>query len=181
MAASIALIAGCASTGEVQEELAQQMMLGDYPSALLVVESQKTGAFDGKNQLLYFLERGMLLHYDGQFAESNAAFEQAKRIGDALYTESLSDQGFSLMSNDYALDYAGENFERTMIHLFSALNYIQLGEKDSALVEIRQVIRTLPVGAALRIGWRTRRGLRRLQEGRFSLSCLRLGIRCRGA
>jgi hypothetical protein len=139
MAVSIALMVGCASTGKVQEELAQQMMLGDYPGALLVVESQKTGAYDGKNQLLYFLERGMLLHYDGQFVESNAAFEQAKRIGDALYTESLSDQGFSLMSNDYALDYAGENFERTLIHLFSALNYIQLGEKDSALVEIRQV------------------------------------------
>ena len=139
MAVLIALMVGCASTGEVQEELAQQMMLGDYPSALLLVESQKTGAYDGKNQLLYFLERGMLLHYDGQFAESNAAFEQAKRIGDALYTESLSNQGFSLMSNDYALDYAGENFERTLIHLFSALNYIQLGEKDSALVEIRQV------------------------------------------
>jgi len=139
MAVLAALMVGCASTGKVQEELAEQMMLGNYPGALLVVEDQKSGAYDGKNRLLYFLERGMLLHYDRQFAESNIAFEEAKRIGDALYTESLSDQGFSLMSNDYALAYAGENFERTLIHLFSALNYIQLGEPDSALVEVRQV------------------------------------------
>jgi hypothetical protein len=139
MAVVAALMVGCASTGKVQEELAEQMMLGNYPGALLVVEDQKSGAYDGKNRLLYFLERGMLLHYDRQFAESNIAFEEAKRISDVLYTESLSDQGFSLMSNDYALAYAGENFERTLIHLFSALNYIQLGEPDSALVEVRQV------------------------------------------
>ena len=62
-----------------------------------------------------------------------------KRIGDELYTRSLSNEGFSLMSNDYALDYAGENFERTLIHLFSALNYVQLREPDSALVEVRQI------------------------------------------
>lgn len=135
----IALSVGCASTGKVQQRLAEKMLRGDYAGALLVVEEQKTKTFDGKNRLLYFLERGMLLHVDGQYAESNVAFEEAKRIGDALYTESLSNAGFSLMSNDYALDYAGENFERTLIHLFSALNYVQLGESDSALVEIRQV------------------------------------------
>jgi hypothetical protein len=139
MAVLAALVVGCASTGKVQVELAEQMMLGNYPGALLIVEDQKSGAYDGKNRLLYYLERGMLLHYDRQFAESNIAFEEAKRISDALYTESLSDQGFSLMSNDYALAYAGENFERTLLHLFSALNYVQLGESDSALVEVRQV------------------------------------------
>ena len=139
MALLAALTVGCASTIKVQDELAEQMMLGDYSGALLVVEDERSGAYDGRNRLLYFLERGMLLHYDRQFSESNIAFEEAKRISAELYTESLSDQGFSLMSNDYALAYAGENFERTLIHLFSALNYVQLGEHESALVEVRQV------------------------------------------
>lgn len=130
---------GCASTGKVQQQLAEKMRSGDYSGALRLVEEQKSKAFKDENRLLYFLERGMLLHIDGQFMESNAAFEEAKQIGDALYTKSLSDLGFSLMSNDYALDYAGENFERTLIHLFAALNYVQLGEIDSALVEVRQV------------------------------------------
>jgi len=130
---------GCGSMGKTQQLIADQMLRGDFPGALVVVEAERTGAFDGKNELLYFLERGMLLHVDGRYAESNVAFEKAKRIGDALYTRSLSNEGFSLMSNDYALDYAGENFERTLIHLFSALNYVQLDEPDSALVEVRQV------------------------------------------
>ena len=131
--------AACASPGRVQQQLADQMLLGNYPVALQLVEAEKTRSFGGKNRLLYFLERGMLLHVAGQYAESNQAFEEAKRIGNALYTRSLSAEGLSLMTNDYALDYAGENFERTLIHLFSAMNYLQLEDSDSALVEIRQV------------------------------------------
>ena len=135
----VASMAGCGSTEKVQQRLSEKMLLGDYPGALVVVEEQKTKSFDGKNRLLYYLERGMLLHVDGQYEKSNVAFEEAKRIADELYTRSLSNEGFSLVSNDYALDYAGENFERTLIHLFSALNYVLLEEPDSALVEIRQV------------------------------------------
>ena len=76
--AAIALIVsltfGCASTGEVQEQVARRMLLGDYASAIEIVESQREKAFEGKSRLLYFLERGMLLHVDGQYRESNAAF-----------------------------------------------------------------------------------------------------------
>lgn len=130
---------GCASTGRVQQQIASQMRVGDYAAAIQTVESERQRTYRGKNRLLYYLERGMLLHLSGQYAKSNVAFENAKRIGAELYARSLSGAGISLMTNDYALDYAGENFERTLIHLFSALNYQQLGDVESALVEIRQV------------------------------------------
>jgi hypothetical protein len=135
----VVMAAGCTSTVRVQQQIATMMRVGDYPGALDIVEEHRENAFKGKNSLLYYFERGMLLHLDGRYSESNAAFEQAKLIGDRLYTESVSDIGFSLFSNDYALDYAGENFERTLVHLFSALNYLMLREPDAALVEIRQV------------------------------------------
>ena len=135
----LSALLGCASTGRVQLELQQQMVLGDYPMAIQLVEDEKEKSFGGKNRLLYYLERAMLLHVDGQNAESNVAFEEAKRLGREFYTESLSGQGLSLMTNDYSLDYAGENFERTLIHLFAAMNYSQLGDSDAALVETRQV------------------------------------------
>jgi len=135
----LVFLAGCGSTGRVQQQLTEQMMIGNYSAAIEIVEAERTGAYDDENRLLYFLERGMLLHIDGQYAASNMAFEEAKRIGNELYTKSLSGEGFSLMSNDYTLDYAGENFERTLIHLFAAMNYILMQDPDSALVEIRQV------------------------------------------
>ncbi len=133
------LVAGCASTGKMQQEIVSRMAVGDYPGAIALVEGERDGAFRGKNRLVYFLELGMLLHVEGRYADSNAAFERAKGIGDSLYTLSLSNEAVSLMTNDYALDYAGENFERTLIHLFSALNYALLQKPDSALVEARQV------------------------------------------
>ena len=139
VAVLIAATAGCASTGRVQQQLEAQMKLGDYPTAIQTVETEREGAYRGKNRLLYYLERGMLLHLSGQYAESNVAFETAKQVGNDLYAASISGTGLSLMTNDYALDYAGENFERTLVHLFSALNYELQGERDSALVEIRQV------------------------------------------
>ena len=132
-------VVGCASTGRVQQQVEAQMQLGNYPGALEVVEAEREGALGGKNRLLYFLERGMLLHLDGQYVESNAAFDEAEPTAADLYTKSLTGEGISLMTNDYALDYAGENFERTLIHLFAAMNYSQLGEQDAALVEARQV------------------------------------------
>ncbi len=134
-----ALLASCTSTELVQQQIAMQMQMNDYAAAIALVDAQRDRALGGENRLLYYLERGMLLHLDQRYIESNVAFEEAKRIAGGLYTRSLSGEGISLMTNDYALDYAGENFERTLIHLFSALNYSQLGELDSALVEIRQV------------------------------------------
>lgn len=135
----VLVVAGCGSTGRIQQQIAEQMVIGNYPAAIQLVEAEKTKSYGGKNRLLYFLERGMLLHVSGEYVGSNAAFQEAKRIGDDLYTKSLSGEGLSLMSNDYALDYAGENFERTLIHLFSAMNYALLQDSESALVEFRQV------------------------------------------
>ena len=66
------------------------MLIGDYPTAIQLVDQERTKSLGGKNLLLYYLERGMLLHVSGEYSESNAAFEEAKRIGSDLYTKSLS-------------------------------------------------------------------------------------------
>ena len=107
VAGVLCALIGCVSTGAVQQELEAHMRLGDYPTAIQTVEDQRERAYRGKNRLLYFLERGMLLQVDGQYADSNTAFETAKRVANELYATSVSGTGISLMTNDYALDYAG--------------------------------------------------------------------------
>ena len=57
----LSVLLGCASTGRVQLELQQKMVLGDYPMAIQLVEDEKEKSFGGKNRLLYYLERAMLL------------------------------------------------------------------------------------------------------------------------
>lgn len=137
------LACGCVSTGRVQHELEHRMLEADYAGAVTVVDEEQTGVFDGKNRLLYYLERGMLLHVDGDHEASNAAFERAKHLARSLEARSVSDAGLSLLTNDLAVAYAGEDFERTLIHLFSALNYQQMGDLEAALVEARQVADSL--------------------------------------
>ena len=129
----------CVSPVPVQHAIEHEMQDANYGEALRLVEEAPPGVFEGPNRLLYDLERGMLLHVGGEYARSNAAFERAKRTARALEPVSLHASGLSLIGNDRVLDYAGEDFEKTLIHLFAALNYEQLGDRSAALVEVRQV------------------------------------------
>jgi hypothetical protein len=149
----LVLATGCASPVDVQHELAARMALGDYPGAIEIVEDEKAGAYGGRNRLLYFLERGMLLHVAGDYTKSNRVFEKAKRLGDRLYTRSVGNAGLSLMSNDLALDYAGENFklqvdslgenvyqEDAFARYLSALLHEASGDVDAAFVDYKKAV-----------------------------------------
>lgn len=103
-----------------------------------MVEKNKD-RYGDRNRLLYYLDRGFLLHLSGRFEESNRLFEEAEDEIDRLYTQSLSTHAGAMLTNDNLLPYGGEDFETVLIHLFSALNYAALNRWDDALVEARQV------------------------------------------
>ena len=145
---SIALVFGltlvllslaCASPRKVNEEMLAFMQAGDHLAAVAVLDQARDSAYGDKNELLYHLERGMQLHYAGEYAESNASFHAATRLAEELYTVSISGEVATFMVNDNARPYYGQNFERALVHAFSALNYHELGQADEALVEVRQL------------------------------------------
>jgi len=133
------VLCACASPNRVNKQIAQHLISGDYAAGVSLLETEKERSFGGKNALLYHLERGMLLHYDGRYAESNDSFELAHRISEDLYTRSVSAEAATFLVNDNARPYYGENFERALAHMFSALNYEALGSTDEALVEIQRL------------------------------------------
>jgi tetratricopeptide (TPR) repeat protein len=136
---ALVFLGACASPSKLSNQLAHHLESGDYAAGIELLEVHKERSFGGKNAFLYHLERGMLLHYDGRYADSSQSFERAKRIAEDLYTRSVSAEAATFMVNDNARPYYGENFERALIHMFSALNYQALGNMDAALVEIRQL------------------------------------------
>lgn len=81
----------------------------------------------------------MLLHLDSQYSPSNLAFESAKQLAEKLFTKSLSKELSTLLVSDNLRPYYGEDFERALLHVFSALNYHLMGDATGALVEARQV------------------------------------------
>lgn len=129
------LLSGCgaAYSGYVSHSL-EQLEKGNYEGALGRLE-EPTGK---TNKLLYHLEKGLILHYQGQYEASNLEFERAERLSDQLYTRSVSREIAALLSNDSIIAYRGEEFELALIHYYRAMNYARLGDRQAALVECRK-------------------------------------------
>jgi hypothetical protein len=135
----VALSFACASPRKVNQDMLAFMQAGDHLGAVAVLDEAKDSAYKEKNAFLYYLERGMELHYAGEYEQSNTSFHEASRLAEELYAVSISGEVATFMVNDNARPYYGQNFERALVHAFSALNYQALGDFSEALVEIRQL------------------------------------------
>lgn len=137
--AALLAAGGCATysarVGAVRDELAAR----DFDAALATVEKNRKG----RDLLLYWLEKGLVLHYADRWRESNDAFEQAEQLAADLYTKSVSQGLVSLFTNDTSIDYRADPFELAMVPYYRALNYVYLGERDEAVVEARKASLTL--------------------------------------
>ncbi len=130
------LLSACASYGDWARQLEHEVATGNYQGALAMVEEEGRRSRD---VLLYHLNRALLLRMDGDFAASNAAFEEAKVLMEKFSTVSVSEQAGALTINDLQRSYSGEAYERVLVHLFAALNYLESGLPHEARVEILQL------------------------------------------
>jgi uncharacterized protein len=132
--ASVLLLGGCTTYSDKFAKLRPQFVDGQYEAALTTVE-QESGS---KDRLLYYLERGLILHFAGRYTESNVEFSAADRLADDLYTKSISEGALSLISNDNAISYRARPFEMGMVPYYKALNYLYMGDPQGAQVEARR-------------------------------------------
>lgn len=147
MAAAFALaglaggLTGCASGPSSRSKVAVNAYLaaGNYEGADKYLEGVKQTQYGQKNLVLFYLDKGTVLHHEGKYAESDQAFDRAEQRAQELYTKSLHQAAGLLLLNDTTMDYAGEPFERALTNVFRALNYVFLGKPDEALVESRKV------------------------------------------
>ena len=140
--AAVGLFISCASTVTQQSHYidADAMVArGDYLGASRVVEEERDTSYKQKDRVLYYLDTGMLYHFAGEYEKSNQALSKAEQGIEELFTKSISKSITSGVLNDNALDYAGEDYEDIYLNIFKALNYIALGNNESAQVEIRRV------------------------------------------
>jgi hypothetical protein len=110
----------------------------DYPRALDALEAAARAGVE-KDRLLVLMDKGMVLHAAGKWAESNAVLEEAERLSEQLDGVSVSEEAGALLTNERQRAYRGEDFEKLMISVLQALNYAALGQDESAMVEVRQV------------------------------------------
>jgi hypothetical protein len=138
-------VAGCAAGyARYMGKSLGRMQARDWPGALERLEKPSGDT----NKLLYRLERGLILHYAGQWERSNVEFDSAERLIDRHYTRSASREIAALLTNDAIRAYSGEEFERVLIHYYRALNYLYLDQPEGAQVEARKANQRLADFAA---------------------------------
>ena len=110
---------------------------GHLKEADAILASDKKGP-TGKAHLLYFLNRGTVNSYLGNYEQSNDFFEQAYNISE-VQTKTALETGLSLLLNPKLAEYHGETFEVLLINYYKALNYLKLGKYEEALVECKRM------------------------------------------
>ncbi|MDI6775288.1 MAG: hypothetical protein QME60_07860 [Verrucomicrobiota bacterium] len=96
-----------------------------------------------KDRVLCLMERGTIRQALGSYAESSRDYLAAAQRLQDLWTISLSKGAASIVANDNALDFDGAPYERTLLHAFTAKNYLIQGNWEDAAVEARLIIRSL--------------------------------------
>ena len=139
---------GCASHSELRKGMVDNTRLGYYEKSLKKLDALRKEA-SKKDRLMYQMDRGILLHHLGRYEESNQVLEAAKQTLDDLFTKDISDELAAIAWNDANRAFKGEEFERVMVHLISAFNYMQMGDLEAAGVEARQINHRLQVYADL--------------------------------
>lgn len=98
---------------------------------------------DGRDLLLYLLDGALSLSYEGKWEESNQLFSQADKVSEIKEYTSLAEESASIVTTENLKAYKGEEFETVLINVFKMINYAQLGDTESALVEARVTNRKL--------------------------------------
>jgi len=143
----LVLALSCASTGlKERDDLRKFVEQKQYDQALKFVETNDFFKED-RSRLLYFLEKGLLLHYKGDFFQSAEALSAAKELSDKLYTKSISSSAKTAITNDSYDIYYGEKYERSLIHYYLALNHLllfQQGKYEAYSVQEGEVAKQIP-------------------------------------
>lgn len=91
-----------------------------------------------RNRFLYVVEKGkvaqLLHHYD----VSNIYFNEADNIAEDAQSK-VEDIAVGTLVNPMMQSYKPEAFEKFMLHYYKAINYLQLGKQEDALVETRRI------------------------------------------
>lgn len=140
--APVFLFIGCASVSTQKQHLVgiETKLDGhDFAGALQQIQAAKTTGYKEKDKILYYLDAGLLSHYNAYWGESNELLTKAERSIEAAYTRSIRGAAASMMLNDNAMEYPGEDYENVYLNVFKAINYLRLDQFDSAFVEVRRI------------------------------------------
>jgi hypothetical protein len=133
---AILILQACATSSALQIAR-DQFRHGSTTDALQTLSEADVS---NRDQLLLYLDKGLIAQASGNYSDSITAFEQALVLVEELNYVSIRDQGASIISSDWAARYGGEISEKLWIHTFQMLNYLLLNAPEGAAVEARRAV-----------------------------------------
>ncbi|MDR1307760.1 MAG: hypothetical protein LBK74_09330 [Treponema sp.] len=110
-----------------------------FPQSADTLEDHRKTIYRSRDQVLYYLDKGMLTHYAGKYEDSSALLEDGEKAIEANFAVSISQEIGTVLLNDRTREYDGEDYEDIYLNAFNALNYYHRNNMDEALVEIRRM------------------------------------------
>lgn len=130
-------LSACSTYQMRVQKSVEEMRGGNFEAASFLI---KEPAFqEGLDQVAYLLDYALLQHYAGDFEESNRAFHLVEDLTDVKDYISLSDEANSLIFSESMVAYKGDDYEKILINIFKAINFMALDNDEAALVEIRRL------------------------------------------
>ncbi|MCR5732374.1 MAG: hypothetical protein K6G51_05505 [Sphaerochaetaceae bacterium] len=131
------LLVSCSTTSAKSEKTSEKIR------ALIQIEGVEEvdiRAFADKYEdpVLYELDCGIIDFYKGDYENAVESLEYADQEMDKRVVKSSLEGLKSYLTNDYARAYAGEAYEVIFSNIFSALSYVQMGNLEEALVDVKQ-------------------------------------------
>lgn len=132
----VAIGTSCATYYQKSIDTEKALIAHDYDKATNNIEKSKF-LTKKRNHLLYYLELGKAQHLAGKFEESNISLNRADLMMENY--RSVFDMALGVTVNEAIQPYASEAHEKILVHYYKALNYMQLGNVEEAIVEARRI------------------------------------------
>ena len=136
-AATVSFFSSCATYQFKIQPARDHLVAGRCQPALEILE--KLSAEKNRDQLVYLMDYGSALQTCGDYKNSNLIFLKAESLADELDYHSMTNVAASTLLSEEMVQYKGDTFEKLFINVSLALNFIQLGQNDSAMVEVRKI------------------------------------------
>ena len=125
---------------ETDTEITHDLATGNFEQASQRIEQyRQKKVYQVKDRVLYYLNKGLVLHYQKEYSKSNENLDRADFAMEELFTRSVSKALLSAILNDNALDYSGEVYDDIYVNIFKALNFVGLKDFEGAYVEIKRL------------------------------------------
>ena len=140
----ILIFGGCAPK-EILLEGDKKVAQGHYKQAAeLYSESVDKGDRTQRNNLLWYLNSGLAYRFDHNNSASVSAFDESewliKHYQEQMLNADIGQGAASILVNDTTRPYVGTQYDGVMANTYKAIDYLAMGDVDSARVEFNRAI-----------------------------------------